>query len=61
MKTKIITLLLLSLTLFAFGQQQDICATPDEGSNYYTTNYYSNSIDPAYLDTFDPVVFNIKF
>ncbi len=60
MKSKIITLLLLSLTLLAFGQQQDICATPDEGSSYYTTNY-SNSIDPAYLDTFDPVVYNIKF
>ncbi|MBX2826563.1 MAG: hypothetical protein KTR22_00265 [Flavobacteriaceae bacterium] len=44
--------------------QDYYCATPDEFNNPQdldTTSIFSGSIDPDYLATFDPVVYNIYF
>ncbi len=61
MKKLFFTFLFLTFTLGVFAQQ-DVCATPDDDPNYnYSTNNYSNSIDPNYLHTFEPKVYNLKF
>ncbi len=62
MKTKIFTLLFLSFAWVTFGQGQDVCATPDDDSNYNAPcNNYSHSTDPSFFDPLDPVVYNLKF
>ncbi|MCH9661193.1 MAG: hypothetical protein K0U54_09810, partial [Bacteroidetes bacterium] len=53
--------LLLLLGVMSYGQDKP-CATPDDlGLDIIPADIWSGSIDPDYLATFDPVVFNIKF
>jgi len=62
MKTKIITLLLMSFTYFSFSQSGDVeCLVSYENNNAIDNSNYSGSIDPAVLASYEPVVYNIYF
>ena len=61
MKTKIITLLFLNISLFVFSQEVDYyCATPDDNAPD-PQGMHSYAIDPPDIATLEPLVLNVKF
>ncbi|MBD45481.1 MAG: hypothetical protein CMC65_09765 [Flavobacteriaceae bacterium] len=60
MKEKIITLMFLSFSFFAYSQTEDYCSTPEK-TNPDPIGVYSRSIDVATLADFNTKTFNIFF